>query len=121
MEDRIQVVNWTNDDEVIAEGYLISTDPKEMVNNITLGPNAAIVKIVNVINKEAYLWRPSESMNVMGDALCRNIAWPFSKVQLFKEAVPSVSKGTVPLVSKGAVPSKDSSSKASSPKVKLYS
>ena len=91
---------------MIAEGYFISTDPKEMVNNITLGPNAAVVKIDNVINKEAYLWRSSEAMNVMGDALFANIAWPFYKVQLFKEAGPSVSKGTVPLFAKGAVPSK---------------
>lgn len=133
MEDRIQIIAWNNDAEVIAEGYLISADPKEMVNNITLGPNAAIVNIANVINKEAYLWRPSEDMNVMGDALFANIAWPISKVQhcnvqlmeeevyrtaagskegsLSKGAGPSVNKGAILTATKGAVPSKDSSSK----------
>lgn len=55
MEDIIQIIAWTNDAEVIAEGYLISTAPTEIVNNINLGLNAAKVKIDNVINKEAYL------------------------------------------------------------------
>ena len=121
MEDRIQIVAWTNDGEFVAEGYLISTDPKEMVNDINLGPNAAKVKIEKVINRNAYLWRPSEHMNVIGDALFKTIAWPISKVILCEVAGPS--KGSSPKVqsvAKGAVPSKYSSSRDSSPKVKLY-
>lgn len=61
---------------------MTSIDPKQMVNKIPLGPNAAMMRIDKVINKEAYLWRPSEDMTVMGDALFENIAWPISKVQL---------------------------------------
>lgn len=120
MEDRIQIIAWTNNAEVIAEGYLISTDPAEMVNNINLGPNAAKVKIDKVIDKEAYLWRPSEDMKVIGDALFDYIAWPISKVLLCEGARPSKDSSLkVPSVSKGPVFSK-SSSKYSSPKVKLY-
>jgi len=40
---------------VIAEGGLFSTDPKQLVNNIPLGPNAAIVKVEKVLKKNAYL------------------------------------------------------------------
>lgn len=67
---------------MIAEGRLCSTDPKEMVNNMPLGPNAAIVKVETVFNKEAYLWRQSASRLVMGDALNQNIAWPIHNIQL---------------------------------------
>lgn len=43
---------------MIADGGLFSTDPKQLVNNILFGPNAAIVKTEKVIKKEA-LRRPS--------------------------------------------------------------
>ena len=121
MEDRIQIIAWTNDAEVIAEGYMVLTDPTEMVNNIHLGPNDAKVKIDKVINKEAYMWRPNEDMKVIGDALFAYVAWPVSKVLLCEGARPTKdSSSKVPSVAKGAVPSKVSSSKNSSPKVKLY-
>ncbi|KAL0696558.1 hypothetical protein Bca4012_063738 [Brassica carinata] len=84
---------------------------------VDLGPNAAKVKIEKVINRDAYLWRPSEHMNVIGDALFKTIAWPISKVILCEVAGPS--KGSSPKVqsvAKGAVPSKYSSSRDSSPK-----
>ncbi|KAL0663169.1 hypothetical protein Bca4012_100006 [Brassica carinata] len=117
LEDRIQIIAWTNDAEVIAEGYMVSTDPTEMVNNIHLGPNAAKIKIDKVINKDAYLWRPNEEMKVIGDALFAYVAWPVSKVLLCEGARPTKnSSSKVPSVAKGAVPSKVSSSKNSSPK-----
>ncbi|CAN7043197.1 unnamed protein product [Brassica rapa subsp. trilocularis] len=55
--DKIRIYDWTCDD-VIADGGLFSTDPKQLVNNILFGPNAAIVKTEKVIKKEA-LRRPS--------------------------------------------------------------
>ncbi|XP_024005008.1 uncharacterized protein LOC112082141 [Eutrema salsugineum] len=78
--DRIQILDWNFGDQVIAEGHMTSTDAKQLVNGIPLGPNAKIVKIDTVNNKEAYLWRPSEDMTVTGDALFHNIAWPITKV-----------------------------------------
>ncbi|KAL0656882.1 hypothetical protein Bca4012_077466 [Brassica carinata] len=117
LEDRIQIIAWTNDAEVIAEGYMVLTDPTEMVNNIHLGPNDAKVKIDKVINKEAYMWRPNEDMKVIGDALFAYVAWPVSKILLCEGARPTKdSSSKVPSVAKGAVPSKVSSSKNSSPK-----
>lgn len=94
-----------------------------MVNKIPLGPNAALVMIDKVINKDAYLWRPSEDMTVMGDALFQNIPWPITKVLLSnvepteeashsKEA--SLSQQAGPAVCKDSEPPKQSS-----PKVKL--
>ncbi|KAL0886284.1 hypothetical protein Bca101_010267 [Brassica carinata] len=114
LEDRPQIIAWTSDAEVISEGYMASINPTEMVNNFHLGPNAAKVKIDKVINKEAYMWRPSEDMKVIGDALFANIAWPISEVLLCEGARSSKdSSYKVPSGSKGAVPSKDSSPKCS--------
>lgn len=61
---------------------MCSTDPKQMVNDIPLGLNAAMVKVDLVIKHDAYLWRPSPEIFMMGDALNTNIAWPISKIQL---------------------------------------
>lgn len=67
-------------DTVFAEGRLLSTDPKELFNNIPIGPLAAIVTIDKVINRVAPLWRPSEKMAIMADALNENITWPIQNV-----------------------------------------
>lgn len=79
---------------------MYSTDPKEMVNNIPLGPNAAIVTVTKVVNKEAFLWRPSADMSFIGDALHENIAWPIHKVHFIQPQArqESLSKNTSPKV-----------------------
>lgn len=124
---------------------MISKDPKQLVNKIPLGPNAAMVNIVKVINKEASLWRPpSEDISVMGDALLVNIAWPLTKLskcngQRMEDAESesesdfskeesngagvSFNKGVRTTSSKGARTSGSKEvepTKESSPKVKLY-
>ena len=93
------IYDWTFEDELVAEGSLFSTDKKELVNNIPLGPNAAIVTISKVVNKEAFLWRPSADMSFMGDALNENIAWPIDKVHFIQQwRQESVSKNASPKV-----------------------
>ncbi|CAA7022577.1 unnamed protein product [Microthlaspi erraticum] len=63
-------------------------DPKDLVDNIPLGPNSAIVKVAVVMKEKAFLWRPSAEMSELGDALDKNIAWPMHKVQLMSPAIP---------------------------------
>ena len=53
-----------------------------MVNNIPLGPNAVSVEVVKVFNDQAYLWRPTADMFLIGDALSEKIAWPVLKVEV---------------------------------------
>uniref|UniRef100_A0A1J3JFI6 Uncharacterized protein n=1 Tax=Noccaea caerulescens TaxID=107243 RepID=A0A1J3JFI6_NOCCA len=86
---RVHICDWNLDGEIIGEGILCSTNPKDLVNNIPLGPNAAIVKVVLVLKEKAFLWRPSAEMSEMGDALNENIAWPMDKVQLMSPATPA--------------------------------
>ncbi|CAA7029303.1 unnamed protein product [Microthlaspi erraticum] len=78
---KVQIFDWNFDDVLVADGILCSTDPKELVNDIPLGPNAASVKIQNVVKDDAFLWRPSAEISVMGDALHFNIAWPVDKIR----------------------------------------
>jgi len=68
-------------DSVVGEGRLCSTNRHELVNNMPLGPSATIVKVEKVLNKAAYLWRPSPGKFVMGDVLHENIAWPLHSIQ----------------------------------------
>ena len=63
---------------------MYSTDQKELANNIPLDPNAAIVTVSKVVNKEAFLWRPNADMSLMGYALHENIAWPIHKIQFIQ-------------------------------------
>lgn len=79
-----QIFDWNEDDCVIAEGVMCSTDPKEMVNNIPLGPSAVIMSVDVVHKPDAFLWRPSSEMFTVGDALNANIAWPVHKIRLLK-------------------------------------
>lgn len=84
---------------MIAEGVLLSTDPKEVVNHIPLGPNAALVKVDVVVNPTAYLWRPSEEISLMGDAVSQNIVWPINRIHLVSEPTPDESTKKSPPVS----------------------
>ncbi|XP_010494867.1 PREDICTED: uncharacterized protein LOC104771944 [Camelina sativa] len=99
LDDMILIFDWNSEDELIAEGSLVSTDPKELVNNITLGPNSAIVKVCKVVKKDAFLWRPSVDKSLMGDVLEENIAWPIHKIQLIQPQ-----SGNEPAVSKNSSP-----------------
>ena len=76
---------------MIAEGGLFSTDPKQLVNNIPLGPNAAIVKVEKMLKKNAYLWRPSPEMSTIADALHQSIAWPIQKIDIINQSPKRVS------------------------------
>lgn len=55
---------------------MCSDDPKELVNNIPIGPAAAMVKVVKVVKKDAYLWRPTPDMYLIGHALEEYVVWP---------------------------------------------
>ena len=70
------------DEELIAEGELLSTYPKELVDDIPLGPNAAVVKVTLVVKPDAYLWRPRPSISLMGDAVNETIAWPINRIYI---------------------------------------
>lgn len=78
--DRILNYDWSKEDVLVAKGRLESTDPNKLVNNIPLGPSAAIVKVDRVVNEEGFLWRPNAKKMKIGDALYENIPWHIHKI-----------------------------------------
>ncbi|CAE6012524.1 unnamed protein product [Arabidopsis arenosa] len=73
---------WSGDDELIVEGMLLSTDHNELVDGRPLGHGAAVVKVLEVVKPDAYLWRPNPPISLMSDALNETIAWPIDRIQL---------------------------------------
>ncbi|KAG7568011.1 Transposase Tnp1/En/Spm-like [Arabidopsis thaliana x Arabidopsis arenosa] len=100
------------DDEVIAEGLVCSSNSKERVNNIPLGPSAVSIQIVKVFNDNAPLWRPTADISPIGDAINEKIAWPVQKIDVTAAATPDA---TLP---KAVSPGSNSSTK--SPKHKCF-
>ncbi|KAG7542144.1 Transposase-associated domain [Arabidopsis thaliana x Arabidopsis arenosa] len=91
---------WNVDTDVIAEGILLSTDPKEMVNNAPLGPNDAVINVDKVVKPGAYLWRPTmKGSSLMGDALNEIITWPADRIQIHLSTLDESTKKSSPLQS----------------------
>ncbi|XP_020890931.1 uncharacterized protein LOC110230935 [Arabidopsis lyrata subsp. lyrata] len=91
---------WNVDTDVIAEDILLSTDPKEMVNNAPLGPNDAVINVDKVVKPGAYLWRPTmKGSSLMGDALNEIITWPADRIQIPLSTLDESTKKSSPLQS----------------------
>ncbi|CAH9114346.1 unnamed protein product, partial [Cuscuta epithymum] len=45
LHGKCNLLDWCGKDEVVAEGHLCSSDPKGLVNNAPLGPNAMEVMV----------------------------------------------------------------------------
>ncbi|CAA7022585.1 unnamed protein product [Microthlaspi erraticum] len=89
--ERVQIFDWNDENDMIVEGVLLSTDPKKIVNHVPLGPNVALVKVNVVVNPVAYLWRLTEKISLMGDALSQNIVWPIKMIHLASVSTPEES------------------------------
>ncbi|KAL0690551.1 hypothetical protein Bca4012_090229 [Brassica carinata] len=66
--------------QVVAEGRWASDNPDITVHFVPLGPNGVKVWIDVVKVNKAEVWRPSDEIESMGDALGTCIAWPKEKV-----------------------------------------
>lgn len=77
---KCKLLDWSGTDETIAEGFWVSSDPKELVNQIPLGPNAMKVWVDIPIKPEVFLWRPTTKMTCIQEAQGKTIAWPAERV-----------------------------------------
>ncbi|KAM6559822.1 hypothetical protein CsatA_029061 [Cannabis sativa] len=78
--DRCKILDWCGSSETIADGHFISSDPKDLVHQIPLGPNAMKVGIDVVRQPGAFLWRPIPAITCIEEAIGNTIAWPADKV-----------------------------------------
>lgn len=65
---------------VVAEGRVHSTDPEQKVHFVPLGPNAVRVWVDIVKVDDAAVWRSSDEIEFMRDALGSSIAWPIDQL-----------------------------------------
>lgn len=75
-------MDWSEIDEIVAEGRVVSSDPKELVQQIPLGSDAIKIIIDTVRKPDAFLWRPSLYLTRIGQVEGEIIAWPASRVVL---------------------------------------
>lgn len=73
-------MDYSTNDQVIAEGRFQTREPKALVNGLPLGPNAMKVYVDVVVNPKAYLWRPTVNMRNVEDSLNCFVAWPANRV-----------------------------------------
>ncbi|PRQ34073.1 putative transposase, Tnp1/En/Spm [Rosa chinensis] len=79
---KCKLFNWSGKEEIVAEGRWFSNDPKMLVNDIPLGPNAMIVWVDIPTCPESFLWRPTPNMTYIEDVIGTKVAWPANKVVL---------------------------------------
>ena len=70
----------TGKKRVVAEGRWATNDPAHKVHFVPLGNNAVKVWVDIVKVSKAEVWRPSEEIVILEDALGSIIAWPEDKV-----------------------------------------
>src|SRR3954463_10070223 len=78
--NKCKLLDWFGGEDIVAEGELISKDPKELINLIPLGPNAMKIRVVRSTKPEAFLWRPTTNMSYIQHAEGETIAWPAERV-----------------------------------------
>ncbi|KAG7557066.1 putative transposase Ptta/En/Spm plant [Arabidopsis suecica] len=80
-EPRCQLLDWYLDaDVVVAEGKLCSVEPSYKIGRMPIGPNGSAVLVTSVSDKNASLWRPTTTVNKIGQTVGTKIAWPFDKL-----------------------------------------
>lgn len=90
---RCQILDWYSDEEVVVgEGEVCSVDATYKIGRIPIGPNAAAVIVNFASDTDAYVWRPTTSINTIGEAVGTKIAWPFDKLILDNIESPTVNK-----------------------------
>ncbi|XP_028085937.1 uncharacterized protein LOC114286908 [Camellia sinensis] len=77
---KCKLLDWIGSGEVVAEGRWSSSDPKQLVHHIPIGPNAMRVWVDLAREAGAYLWRPTADMTYIEDAVGTTVAWPADKV-----------------------------------------
>lgn len=79
-DHKCKLIDWSGSEELVAEGRLHSSDPKQLINDLPLGPGAVAIWIDKPKLEDAFLWRPTKGLTRVGDAIGIKVAWPESKV-----------------------------------------
>lgn len=80
LTNKCKLLDWVGTGEVVAEGRLMPSDPKDLVHHVPLGPNAVRVWVDVAKHPDAFLWRPTSEMSTIEEAISSNVAWPADKI-----------------------------------------
>lgn len=86
-------MDYVHNEEVVAVGRWQTKEPKTLVNGLPLGPNAIKVYVDEVLNPDAYIWRPTVGKTAMEDYQNCFLAWPANSV-MFDSETPSSTAGS---------------------------
>ncbi|XP_020881431.1 uncharacterized protein LOC110228397 isoform X2 [Arabidopsis lyrata subsp. lyrata] len=102
-----QLLDWcAPEDVVVREAEYCSMDPVYKIGRIQLGPNAAAVIVKSVSGEDVSVWRPTETITSLVEAVGVKIAWPADKIVLHTEM--------------DSPPENKNSSKATAGKILIY-
>lgn len=73
-------MDWNETDEIVAEGRVVPSNPKEIVQQIPLGNDAKKIIIDTMRKPDAFLWRPSLYSTHIEDVVGEIVAWPVTRV-----------------------------------------
>ncbi|KAH7838132.1 hypothetical protein Vadar_022434 [Vaccinium darrowii] len=86
----IKLLDWMGTGEVVAEGRWSSSDPNALVHHVPIGPGTMRVWVdVEMKHDRVNLWRPTEDMTKIDEALGSTVAWPADKV-IFASSLESI-------------------------------
>lgn len=82
---RCQLLNWYafDEEEVIAEGKIASTDPRVKVHHMPLGRDCWKVWVEAISVPNVNVYRATDKVRTLDHALGSTIAWPKSCIKLF--------------------------------------
>ena len=81
---RCQLIHWYkfDEEEVVAEGKIASTDPSAKVHHMPLGRDCWKVWVEEVIVENLNLYRPTDEFQVLTEAIGSTVAWPKSSIKM---------------------------------------
>ncbi|CAE5960313.1 unnamed protein product [Arabidopsis arenosa] len=77
---KCMLMDITGKNQIVAEGRWVTNDPNQKVHFVPLGSNAVKVSVDIVKVSDAEVWRQSDEIGIMEDAIGTVIAWPEDKV-----------------------------------------
>ncbi|KAF9595283.1 hypothetical protein IFM89_038418 [Coptis chinensis] len=69
-----------NKEDIVAEGTWLTDDPNAICGGVKLGLGACKVWVTNALEPSAKVWKPSNGLQTMEQAMTRSIAWPINHI-----------------------------------------
>ena len=78
--NKCKLLDFSNDEVIVAEGRWLTQDANELVNGLPLGPKAVKVFVDSVLQPETFIWRPTIDTTYLEDCLMAFVSWHVNKV-----------------------------------------